>query len=111
MWRHHPGRVWKGPGFPQPGMFRVMAVPWIPVATSVLRTTPTLTTQQVLTCGKHPVTRTPPRAASHMDCSTGIKDLLEKLSSFVPTHPTVIPKPTRVSWTFYPLHPTVIPEP
>lgn len=82
--RHHSGRIWKGLRFSQPGMCRVMAVPWMPVATSVPRTTPTLTTQQVLTCGKHPVTRSPGRAASHMDYSTGIKELLEKVPSFVP---------------------------
>lgn len=119
-------------------MCRVMAVPWMPVATSVPRTTPTLTTQQVLTCGKHPVTRSPGRAASHMDYSTGIKELLGKALSFVPLipqqrplrvswtfystvipeamrvswtfHPTVTPKVLRVSWTFHPSHPTVIPK-
>ena len=51
--KHHSAFSWYGALVSQLGMSRVMAVAWMRAATSVLRTTPALTTQQVFTCVGH----------------------------------------------------------
>lgn len=51
--KHHSGFMPWGVLASQPGVSRAMAVVWMSVATSVLRITPTFTTQQLFTCVGH----------------------------------------------------------